>query len=57
MEDDEPRRAVRRPLLADPLCARCSHSAHPYLPCGTGCDCDPTPMPGAEGFRGLKTPG
>jgi hypothetical protein len=34
------------PLLHDPPCVSCGHSAHPYLVCGDGCDCQPTPMPG-----------
>ena len=36
------------PLLADPPCVSCGHSAHPYLDCGGSCDCEPTPMPGAD---------
>lgn len=37
-----------RPLLADPPCGSCGHAAHPYLDCGGSCECEPTPMPGAE---------
>ena len=35
-----------QPLLHDPACVSCGHAAHPYLVCGDGCDCQPTPMPG-----------
>ena len=44
MKDEED---AATPLLADPPCVRCGHAAHPYLDCGTGCDCEPTLMPGA----------
>lgn len=37
-----------RPLLHDPSCVSCGHAAHPHLACGGGCDCEPTPMPGAR---------
>jgi hypothetical protein len=36
------------PLTRDAPCVRCGHAAHPYLACGTGCDCQPTLMPGDE---------
>ena len=36
------------PLSHEPPCVRCGHAAHPYLPCGDGCDCQATLMPGAE---------
>jgi len=36
------------PLTHDAPCVRCGHAAHPYLACGTGCDCRPTLMPGDE---------
>jgi hypothetical protein len=36
------------PLSHDAPCVRCGHAAHPFLPCGHGCDCQPTPMPGDE---------
>jgi hypothetical protein len=37
-----------QPLSHEPPCVRCGHSAHPYLPCGGGCDCEPTLMPGED---------
>ena len=40
LEDDA------RPLTHDLPCVRCGHTAHPYLVCGEGCDCEPTRMPG-----------
>jgi hypothetical protein len=36
------------PLSHEPQCIRCGHSAHVHLPCGGGCDCEPTAMPGEE---------
>ena len=39
------------PLPHDTPCVRCGHSAHPYLPCGDGCDCQPTLMPGEDRVR------
>ena len=36
------------PLSHEPLCVRCGHSAHVHLPCGGGCDCEPTAMPGED---------
>jgi hypothetical protein len=45
-DDDE------APLTHDLPCVRCGHAAHPYLVCGSGCDCQPTRMPG----QGLLTP-
>ena len=36
------------PLSHEPQCVRCGHAAHTYLPCGGGCDCQPTLMPGDE---------
>ena len=44
--DDDP------PLSHEPQCIRCGHSAHVHLPCGGGCDCEPTAMPGEERMRG-----
>jgi hypothetical protein len=42
-EDD-----AEEPLSRDTPCVRCGHTAHPFLACGDGCDCAPTPMPGQE---------
>ena len=36
------------PLSHDSPCVRCGHAAHLFLPCGGGCDCEPTPMPGQD---------
>ena len=36
------------PLTHDAPCVRCGHAAHPYLACGSGCECQPTLMPGDE---------
>jgi len=36
------------PLSHEPPCVRCGHAAHPFLPCGNECDCQPTLMPGQE---------
>jgi hypothetical protein len=36
------------PLSHEPPCVVCGHTAHPFLMCGDGCDCEPTPMPGEE---------
>jgi hypothetical protein len=36
------------PLSHEPRCVQCGHGAHPYLPCGDGCECQPTLMPGDE---------
>jgi hypothetical protein len=36
------------PLSHEPPCVECGHAAHPFLPCGDGCECQPTLMPGDE---------
>ena len=36
------------PLSHEPPCVVCGHAAHLYLPCGDGCECRPTLMPGDE---------
>ena len=38
------------PLSHEPPCVRCGHPAHLFLPCGDGCECQPTLMPGEERF-------
>ena len=40
---------VETPLSHDAPCVRCGHPAHPYLPCGGRCECQPTRMPGDSG--------
>ena len=40
------------PLCRDAPCVRCGHTAHPYLACGSGCDCQPTLMPGEDRLTG-----
>jgi hypothetical protein len=39
---------ANHPLSHDSPCVRCGHTAHPFLACGDGCECEPTPMPGDE---------
>jgi hypothetical protein len=40
------------PLSHDTPCVRCGHAAHLFMPCGDGCDCEPTPMPGEDRLSG-----
>lgn len=35
-------------LSHDLPCPRCGHPAHIYLTCDSGCDCEPTSMPGSS---------
>ena len=35
-------------LSHDSPCVRCGHAAHTFLPCGDGCECEPTLMPGQD---------
>jgi len=52
MQEESVRQEVgggNRPLSHDLPCVTCGHPAHPYLPCGGGCDCRPTPLPGERG--------
>ena len=37
-------------LSHDLPCQHCGHEGHTYLPCGNGCVCPPTLMPGAVGI-------
>jgi hypothetical protein len=37
-----------RPLSHELPCVRCGHAAHTFLPCGNGCDCQATLMPGQD---------
>jgi len=45
---DEGAEAPEGPLVRDTPCVSCGHAAHPFLECGDGCECEPTPLPGDE---------
>ena len=36
----------QHPLSHDLPCPACGHGPHFYLPCGDGCDCPPSEVPG-----------